>query len=197
MNDATIDLNINEENQISFKLDIDGSTTEMNVKPNVRFCLCDDDNDMSFTFGMKKDQDNDEVFVVLPPMNAFLPNYEGKTYTGKLEVIIGSRYFVPSVFDVVFKKPLTVEVKTVRKSNLPESLNNIREPKVSAKVVSGNSERKAKVVNEEKNTPQKPEQKLSPTQKQKLTREQYLNMKKIGKLYGQASNLRNRYEESK
>jgi hypothetical protein len=194
MSESQIELNINEENQISFALNIDGSTTEMNVSPVVRFCLCGD-SDMSFSFNMEKDSENDEVFVVIPPMDKFLHDYEDKVYTGKLEVIIGSRYFVPSTFDIVFKKPLKVEVRTVRKGDAHKMLESSSvEPKVKAKVVQRHSSGKhAPVSSIEKTNNNTVKPTLHETLKGQLTEQQIKRLKMFGKQFGKTS-LREEYE---
>lgn len=125
----------NEENELTFQLTIEGTTTDGSIdKPIMRFQIEDVDNGMSYSFPVIA-ENKEEVSVVIPPMERLIS--ENKNYRGKLEVIIGNRYFVPTEVDVEFKKALRVESKTVQVQSKSRPRSPVSEnsgPSVTAKV---------------------------------------------------------------
>lgn len=154
----------NEENELSFQLMIEGTTTDGNLsKPVVRFQIEDEESGVAYSFPAIT-EGKEEIKVLIPPMERMVK--EGKDYKGKLEVIIGTRYFVPTEVDVDFKKALRVEsanVKVKHKSSPTETKKTLSEPKVSSKI-------KSKVV-----TRSNPK----PTQEQLKLRKEALRRKQI------------------
>ncbi len=120
-NNPKLQLNLNEENELAFKVSIEGSTSEMNsTKPNVRFVLGEQGAGRSWLYPAKKDDDG-YVSVNIPSEDFFS---EEKEYKGQLEVILGNHYFVPTEVDIEFVRPLKVEASVVDKKN-----NDLQEEK--------------------------------------------------------------------
>ena len=90
-----IDLMLDEENELTFQLNIEGSRpAEASCRLNVQ------GNDMNLMFEAQK-QNGEEVNVVLPPLAHVLK--EGK-YNMLLEVIVDDKYFVPLELTGNFEK---------------------------------------------------------------------------------------------
>ena len=125
----------NEENELTFQLTIEGTTTDGSIdKPMMRFQIEDAETGMAYTFPVVA-ENKEEVSVVIPPMERLIS--ESKNYNGKLEVIIGNRYFVPTEVGVEFKKALRVESTNVtvqNKSGSTKQIDESSEPKVTSKV---------------------------------------------------------------
>jgi hypothetical protein len=101
-------LKISEENEIGFKINIKSSESEMST-PNIRFVITETKTGRGWTFKAKKDKDN--ALVTIPSMKGVVQ--ENQQYNGKLEVILGARYFAPTEVDVNFVEPLKVEASIV------------------------------------------------------------------------------------
>lgn len=138
MKKQKIKLRMDEDNQLSFALSIEGYSSDptLSSKPKVRFIL----EGKGMGFVLPAQFENGEVSVNLPSSNLYEENQE---YEGKLEVLLGSRYFAPAELTVQFEKPLKVEarvkgtileeeapavVATVRRSK-PETLKEAPRPK--------------------------------------------------------------------
>jgi len=106
----TLDLNISEENEIGFKLRIEGSDKDLgSAKPHIRFVVTEANTGRGWIFSAAKTEDG--VAVTIPIMKGVA--LEENKYQGKLEVILGGRYFTPTEVDIEFTEPLKVEAAVV------------------------------------------------------------------------------------
>jgi hypothetical protein len=117
MTGPKLQFNLDEENELSFKISIEGSSSDIgSTTPKMRFLVSEKETGKGWVFPTDR-SDNGTVNVRIPPgEDVFL---ETKTYTGKLEVILGNHYFVPTEVDIEFKKPLKVEASMVKKKQTP------------------------------------------------------------------------------
>lgn len=106
-----ITLFLNEENEISLQLSIEGTSTSELSKPDIRFVL-EDKNQKGVSLLFPTIMNEDKTVNVLIPGNDKILS-ESNQYKGKLEVIIGNRYFCPKELDIKFQKPVKVESKLV------------------------------------------------------------------------------------
>lgn len=108
-------LKLDESNEIKFKIHVQGSTSEPGASdPAFRFILMEQDSSLGFVFPVKKEQ-NGTVTVVIPPLEGTLK--EGKNYVGKMEVLMGSRYFTPSTLQISFEKEFKVTAEAIVNQN--------------------------------------------------------------------------------
>jgi hypothetical protein len=120
MSQPKLTLNLNEQNELAFKLSIEGSSEDVDsTQPNIRFLVRENGRDTGWMYGAKK---GDDGFVVVNINDSGLFS-EDKTYTGKLEVILGNHYFVPTEVELEFIQPLKVEaaVVTANRSKINEA----------------------------------------------------------------------------
>ena len=94
-----IDLMLDEENELTFQLNIEGSRP---AEAQCRLVL--ENTDMSLSFDAHKHVEG-EVSVVLPPLAHVLK--EGK-YDMSLEVIVDDKYFKPLTIEGNFEKSITI-----------------------------------------------------------------------------------------
>lgn len=114
-----LNLNLNEENELAFKISIEGSSSDIGAtKPRFRLVVSEQDNGWGMVYPAEQGDDGN-VIVRLPSTENFL---EETNYRGKLEVILGNHYFVPTEVDIEFTRPLKVEavVITNKSSTLRE-----------------------------------------------------------------------------
>ena len=141
---STIDLMIDEENELTFQVQIEGT------RPGAAMCrLMLESKDMSLAF--EGNSTGDEVSVTLPPLDHVLK--EG-TYDMTLEVVVDDRFFEPLKLQGSFEKRLkvtaeAVTVKTKPKVRTSASLVEVSKGTKSAKVNMTNKTRK-KVIKEER-----------------------------------------------
>lgn len=118
MTQPKLTLNLNEQNELAFKITIEGSSDVDSTKPNIRFLVREEGREAGWIYPTKQ---ADDGFVVVNIQNSEMFS-ENKTYFGKLEVILGNHYFVPTEVELEFIKPLKVEAVVVtNKSNLSEA----------------------------------------------------------------------------
>lgn len=122
MNDEleTIELDLEENNDLSFKVSIQGATQ----KPSAFRLICEAD-EMSFGFNGKVDDEGNVAFVI-PAMKKHLSHES--IYSCAVEVLIEGRFFRPIKFDVKFKQPMKCVVESINvKKHKEESVNVIAE----------------------------------------------------------------------
>lgn len=111
----TIDLDIDESNELAFKIKMEGAATS---PAKVRL-VCEG-KDFSYMFNGYGTTEPDEVQFTLPQMTSRLP--EG-TYPARVEVLVENRYFAPLQFQINFKKTLTVVAEAIQvrpRASIPE-----------------------------------------------------------------------------
>ena len=96
----TIDLDMEESNELAFKLKVEGTA---NSPAKVRL-VCEG-SDVSYMFNGRGTSEEGVVQFVLPQMKDKLA--EG-TYQARVEVLIENRYFSPVQFNINFKKAVKV-----------------------------------------------------------------------------------------
>jgi len=114
--DNKLQLNLNESNKLKFELQIEGNIGELDdVVPVVRFTINEEKSEKSnkgWIFGLSKDNiDNDQITIDIPSMKGLVK--ENRVYDGKLEVILGSNYFVPTETKIQFIEPIKVEAQVL------------------------------------------------------------------------------------
>lgn len=106
-----IELRLNEENELSFKMEIQGSTSDASgTKTKYRFTITEFGTDKGWVYPVLKEKNN-IVKVNIPALKETFS--ADKKYFGKLEVIMGNLYFTPTELMVYFKEPLKVKTAAV------------------------------------------------------------------------------------
>jgi hypothetical protein len=141
---AEIDLMLDEENELTFQLNIEGTRP---AEAECRLIL--DNHDMSLSFSAREFS-NGEVSVVLPPLKHVLK--EG-TYDMELEVIVDDRYFKPLSLKGNFEKSIKVTAEAVarpkrKKPSASASLIEVTKPKKSVSTRTVKQQQKSKPVEE-------------------------------------------------
>jgi len=115
---AAIDLMLDEENELTFQLNVEGSRP---AETSARLLL--NNKSMSLVFEAQKVA-NGEVSVILPPLKHVLSEGE---YSMDLEVIVDDRYFKPLSIIGNFEKSIIVTAESIarprrKKTNATASL---------------------------------------------------------------------------
>lgn len=113
----SIDLDIDESNELLFKVQVEGT----DVSPARVRLMCEGD-DLSYIFNGTGTEEPGVVQFDVPNMTGKLK--EG-VYQASVEVLIDNRYFAPVQFEINFKQPVkvtaeNVSVPTVRKKTASE-----------------------------------------------------------------------------
>ena len=107
---SKINLMIDEENELTFQVQIEGT------RPGTAKCrLMLESNSMSLAF--EGQSSNDEVSVTLPPLDHILK--EG-VYDMTLEVVVDDRFFEPLKLQGEFEKRLKVTAESVKVKTKPK-----------------------------------------------------------------------------
>ena len=101
----TIDLDIDECNDLAFKIKLEGAATS---PAKVRL-VCEGEK-FSYMFNGYGTGEEEVVQFTLPQMSSTL--HEG-TYNARVEVLVENRYFTPLQFQINFKKSVKVVVAEV------------------------------------------------------------------------------------
>ena len=133
MSNNQVNFNLDEESEIEFKLSVKGSTNLPNVKPVMRFVISEmSENGMAVVLPAHPTESGAKVSI--PSLKQIFS--ENKEYVGKLEIIIGNRYFAPTSMNIGFTKSFDVQAEAViHESNAPYRVESI---KTSGEVKSGN-----------------------------------------------------------
>ena len=125
---STIDLMIDEENELTFQVQIEGT------RPGKAKCrLMLESKNMMLAF--EGQSSGDEVSILLPPLDHIIK--EG-TYDMTLEVVVDDRFFEPLKLQGAFDKRLKVTAEAVTVRSKPKV-------KTSASLVEVNSNNKSKI----------------------------------------------------
>ena len=127
-----LDLKLNEDNELSFRLSIEGTVSDPDLAPpNFRFTIMETGTGTrGWIFpAVKEDDDIVRVKIPAPLKEGFASN---RSYHGKLEVIIGRLYFSPAEMMLEFSAPLSVKAEALNKSITVTNPSN----KVVATVIS-------------------------------------------------------------
>jgi len=134
---STIELMIDEENELTFQVQIEGT------RPGKAKCrLMLESKDMSFAF--EGQSTGDEVSVTLPPLDHILK--EG-TYDMTLEVVVDERYFEPLKIQGAFEKRLKVTAESVTVRSKPKVKTSASLVEVKKKTKTGEIQVKNKSRN--------------------------------------------------
>jgi hypothetical protein len=144
---TAIDLMIDEENELTFQVQIEGT------RPGTAKCrLMLESKDMSLAF--EGQSTGEEVSVTLPPLDHILK--EGN-YDMTLEVVVDDRFFEPLKLQGTFEKRLKVTEESVTVRSKPKVKTSASLVEVKKKnnrpasvSVSNNTRRKRNVVSESK-----------------------------------------------
>lgn len=101
----TIDLDIDESNELAFKIKMEGAASS---PAKVRL-VCEGE-DFSYMFNGYGTGEPEVVQFTLPQMSSKLK--EG-SYKARVEVLVENRYFAPVQFDINFKKTLSVVAESI------------------------------------------------------------------------------------
>lgn len=150
---------LGESNELKFMLSIKGSTSDPNAAhPLIRFMVTETKTGMSLCFPMQNIDEN-MVGVTIPDIPAIFR--EDADYTGKVEVIVGNRYFTPTQVGLVFERemeveaaPMLAEADYVPEAEEPEEFDAVIKPSRGAPVSSTLA--RSIVFNEKKTVVQAP-----------------------------------------
>jgi hypothetical protein len=101
----TVELDIDESNELAFKIKLEGAATS---PAKVRL-VCEG-SDFSYMFSGYGTSEPEVVQFTLPQMSSKIQ--EG-TYSARIEVLVENRYFAPLQFQINFKKTLSVVAESV------------------------------------------------------------------------------------
>lgn len=102
----TIELKLDEANELLFKVTIQGADA---APAKVRL-VCEGE-DISYMFEGHS-TDNGDIRFVVPEMKKSIA--DGAAYTGRIEVLVENRYFTPVEFDIAFKQSMKVVAESVK-----------------------------------------------------------------------------------
>lgn len=101
----TISLDVDEANELAFKLKVEGASSPAKVR------LVCESGDVSYMFNGRGTGEDGVVQFVIPQMKGKLT--EG-TYSARVEVLIENRYFSPVQFQINFKKTMQVFAESLQ-----------------------------------------------------------------------------------
>lgn len=101
----TITLDVEESNELAFKIKVEGASTPAKVR------LVCESADVSYMFPGRGTGEDGVVQFVIPQMKGKLQ--EG-TYAARVEVLIENRYFSPVQFQMNFKKTMQVFAESIQ-----------------------------------------------------------------------------------
>lgn len=113
----TIDLDLEESNDLTFKIKMEGTA----MSPAKVRLVCEG-SDFAYMFNGYGTGEDEVVQFTLPRMDKKIN--EG-TYSARVEVLVDNRYFAPLQFQINFKKTLSV---------VAESIQVVRKPSTDIKV---------------------------------------------------------------
>ena len=133
----TVDLDIEESNELTFKIKLEGVGTNP-----VKVRLVCEDNEMAYMFNGYGTGEDGVVQFLLPQMKNKLS--EG-THPARVEVLVDNRYFSPVQFQINFKKVVSVVAESMFVASKPPARQEI---KVSAHPITVRQVSKAEPPNQ-------------------------------------------------
>lgn len=101
-------LKLDEANTVRFKLSIQGTVSDpTQTQPVVRFVVTENKTGVAWLFPLQRGNEDNLFVSTIPNMPSAFS--ETKDYTGRVEVIVGGRYFNPTTVNIAFERELTVE----------------------------------------------------------------------------------------
>lgn len=113
----TIDLDIEESNELKFKIKLEG-----NVSSPAKVRLVCEGEEFAYIFKGYGTNEMDVVQFTLPRMES---NLKEGTYNAKVEVLVENRYFAPLQFQINFKKSVSVVAEACELVSKPR-VDNIK-----------------------------------------------------------------------
>jgi hypothetical protein len=105
-------LKLDEANTVRFKLSIQGTVSDpTQTQPVVRFVVTENKSGVAWLFPLQRGNEDNLFVSTIPNMPSAFS--ETKDYTGRVEVIVGGRYFNPTTVNIAFERELTVEGSAV------------------------------------------------------------------------------------
>ena len=101
----TITLDVEESNELAFKIKVEGSSTPVKVR------LVCESPEISYMFPGRGTQEDGVVQFVIPQMKGKIQ--EG-LYSARVEVLVENRYFSPVQFQLNFKKTMRVFAEAIQ-----------------------------------------------------------------------------------
>jgi hypothetical protein len=114
----TVDLDIEESNELTFKIKLEGVGTNP-----VKVRLVCEDNEMAYMFNGYGTGEDGVVQFLLPQMKNKLS--EG-THPARVEVLVDNRYFSPVQFQINFKKVVSVVAESMFVASKPPTRQEIK-----------------------------------------------------------------------
>jgi len=114
----TIDLDIEESNELSFKIKVEGAP-----QSPAKVRLVCEAPEVTYMFNGCGTNEDGVVQFTLPPMIGKIS--EG-SYQSKVEVLIDNKYFSPVTFNINFKKAMTVVVESMQISKKIEKNSDLK-----------------------------------------------------------------------
>ena len=141
-------LKLNEENELDFKLSIEGSVSDQDMaKPVFRFVMTENSSDKGWVFPVRTKYKGSDIFTVkIPALNENVQ--ENALYNGRLEVIMGNVLMVPTEVMMEFKRPLGVKAMPI---NVPVTSETVKSKNdsTSSRVLEKKQEKSDTVIEEE------------------------------------------------
>lgn len=122
-------LKLNEENELDFKLSIEGSVSDQDMaKPVFRFVMTENSSDKGWVFPVRTKYKGSDIFTVkIPVLNESVK--ENSLYNGRLEVIMGNVLMIPTEVVMEFRKPIGVKAMPITTPNVVSEPRPVLEKK--------------------------------------------------------------------
>lgn len=126
-------LKLNEENELDFKLSIEGSVSDQDMaKPVFRFVMTENNSEKGWVFPVRTKYKGGDIFTVkIPALNENVQ--ENAMYNGRLEVIMGNVLMVPTEVMMEFKRPIGVKAMPINPPVTSEPTKTKPAPSITEK----------------------------------------------------------------
>lgn len=114
--DQKLDLKLNEDNELSFRLSIEGTVSEPDIaQPNFRFTIMESGSGAKRGWIFPAIKGPDDIVTVKIPAPLKEGFRSNQSYHGKLEVIMGRLYFSPAEMILEFSAPISIKAESLNK----------------------------------------------------------------------------------